>query len=870
MAAGKDSLGLTAGIGVVCLMASLSAASDSMESVALPPVLLGDAPMLPFFLESTADPKSPGGAPSATTDGGFVVDIDHRQQVRAFFNSVYAGTENNASNWSGDVAACDAGSSSQAFKDNVVARVNFFRAMAGAPADLVIDNGASGKAQEAALIMSANNNLSHAPPLSWVCWSPDGDEAAGNSNLSLGSYGSDAVSGYMGDNGSNNAAVGHRRWILYPQTQWLGTGDIPPSSGSSSTNALWVFDGHFSDPRPAVRDGFVAWPPPGYVPYNIVYPRWSISYPGADFSGALVSMMSEGQSVPVQEEVLANGFGENTLVWVAGGLDPTVYNEQWPQPIADTSYQVNVSNVLIGGVATDFSYVVNIFDPETAVADEEQPTISGSSLVPAGALADFQFDPVSFADTHEVLTATATTYSAVLDAETPTADIVDLTSAAYDLRDDQVAYAGSYSFHLAHPSPKLEFFEIDGSFYVGQTGMVRFFSRLGWASTTQLARLDVSLDDGNSWIGVYSQYGFNNAGEGFFTLREIDLSAYAGKTLRLRFAYDHEGGSFFPQTSSGVGFYVDELELIGLSKLSGEVIETVTGSNRFQFSAGTSGTYLLQARALPWAGFPGLEWSEVFEVSVSDLVSWIRSDFDGDGKSDIVLRNMDTGFVFMWQMDGNLRTYHSIGPLPLDREVLGIADLSGDGIADIVLRNADNGFVYMWEMNGNLRTYHSIGPLPLNREVVGIADLTADGKADLVLRNTATGFVYLWEMDGNLKTYHSIGSLALNREIVGVADLTGDGKADLVLRNTATGFVYLWEMDGNLKTYHSIGSLALNRSVVQIADLSGDGKADIVLRNMDTGFLYMWEMDGNLKEYHGIGSLDLVKEIQPPVVDGGT
>jgi len=230
-------------------------------------------------------------------------------------------------------------------------------------------------------------------------------------------------------------------------------------------------------------------------------------------------------------------------------------------------------------------------------------------------------------------------------------------------------------------------------------------------------------------------------------------------------------------------------------------------------------------------------------------------DLTGDGKADIVIRNMDTGYLFMWQMDSNLTTYLGISPLALTREVVGIADLTGDGKADILLRNKDNGYVYMWQMDGNLKTYVGISALGLNKEVTGVGDLTGDGKADIVLRNKDSGYVFMWDMGGPSPIYRSISALALNKEVVGIGDLTGDGKDDIVLRNIDSGYVFMWQMNGNLKTYLGISPLALTREVVGIADLTGDGKADIVLRNKDNNYLYMWEMDGNLKTYRGIGSL---------------
>jgi hypothetical protein len=144
-------------------------------------------------------------------------------------------------------------------------------------------------------------------------------------------------------------------------------------------------------------------------------------------------------------------------------------------------------------------------------------------------------------------------------------------------------------------------------------------------------------------------------------------------------------------------------------------------------------------------------------------------------------------------MDGATKTAYDISPLALNRDVVGVADLTGDGKADIVLRNTDTGYLYMWAMDGSLKTYFGISPLPLNRQVVGLADLTADGKADIVLRNQDTGYLYMWAMDGNLKTYYGISSLALNRMVVGMADLTGDGVAAVALNDSGID----WCADGD-------------------------------------------------------------------------
>jgi len=289
------------------------------------------------------------------------INPQSRLESANFYKTGYLPNFGIASNWTGNHASCNAGTTSASFQTSIFNVINYFRSMAGVPGIIGFNSAYSAKAQQAALMMSRNDSLSHNPDPSWICYSADGDEGAGSSNLFLGSYGPTAISGFVNDFGVGNEAVGHRRWILYPQTQYMGTGDIPPVTGYYAANALWVFDeANMWGARPATRDGYVAWPPPGYVPYQIIYQRWSFSYPNADFSGATVSMTKNGQPLGLNQKSPASGFGENTLVWEPSepfGIKPT----------SDTFYQVNLTNVGITSSAQNYSYTVIIFDPDNVI-----------------------------------------------------------------------------------------------------------------------------------------------------------------------------------------------------------------------------------------------------------------------------------------------------------------------------------------------------------------------------------------------------------------------------------------------------------------------------------------------------------------------
>jgi uncharacterized protein (TIGR03437 family) len=298
------------------------------------------------------------------------LDISNRATVQNSWNQTFVPTTTVPTGWTGDVVANLPGTTSQAFKDAVAARVNWFRAMAGVPPQIALSSIYGAKDQQAALMFSANRQISHTPPVTWIDYTAEAAEAASNSNICYG-YSNDpgCVMAYLIDTGSNNTVVGHRRWILYPQTMTMGTGDVPQSGPLFNfyppANALWVFDGLYGTARPASRTAFVAWPPAGYVPYQVVGQRWSFSYPGADFTHAAVSMVRNGAPVPVRLEQVANGYGENTLVWVPDNLDTSVNSYQPPAPPADTTSTVTVSNVLVNGAPQTFSYAVTVFDPAT-------------------------------------------------------------------------------------------------------------------------------------------------------------------------------------------------------------------------------------------------------------------------------------------------------------------------------------------------------------------------------------------------------------------------------------------------------------------------------------------------------------------------
>lgn len=331
------------------------AAPDFNRQPWLPP------PPRRWVAESVAPPKA--------------VSIDplSRSAVAAAYQQVFVPQSSVAPGWTGSTTGCVAGTTAGTYQLAVIERVNFFRALAGLPGVVAVSADATirGNAQQAALMMSAQGQLSHSPGTSWACYSAGGAGGSGgaaSANLALGVAGTAAINLYIDDPGSGNAFVGHRRWILFPPQQVMATGDIP--SGTRS-NALWVFGP--SGPRPSTPEG-VAWPPRGFVPYQVLPAssnRWSLSLRNANFSTALVSMSWNGSPITVSYDSRTNnGYGDNTLVWrPAIGSNAMVYGSAG----ANRSYQVNVSGISGSGVPTEVSYSVTVIDGLETVSPPAPP-----------------------------------------------------------------------------------------------------------------------------------------------------------------------------------------------------------------------------------------------------------------------------------------------------------------------------------------------------------------------------------------------------------------------------------------------------------------------------------------------------------------
>ncbi len=198
-------------------------------------------------------------------------------------------------------------------------------------------------------------------------------------------------------------------------------------------------------------------------------------------------------------------------------------------------------------------------------------------------------------------------------------------------------------------------------------------------------------------------------------------------------------------------------------------------------------------------------------------------DFNSDQKADIVLRNYNgSGQILLWTMDGaNIINETLLGRLVPDPTwaVGGTGDFNGDGQTDILLRNDSSDQNLVWYMNGtSIQSEGLIGRAigDSSWRMSGTGDFNGDGQADIILRHqspTGLGQNLVWLMNGSeIAQEVLIGRNVAdpNWEIAGSTDFNSDGQSDVLLRNYSTGDNLAWLMNGT--------SIAQEVALLSVAD----------------------------------------------------
>lgn len=614
-----------------------------------------------LFAVSLAHAWSPGIAPTMPVTN-LDVDTSSRNDVISFYQNVYQASEDFATKiqWTGNADTCHAGTISQDFISQVRRRVNYYRALAGVPASIVMNDGSTvltnsffyqgsnipsanttkaQAAQQSALIVTRMDSLTHSPDpnSTQFCFTPQGGNGSEFGNIAVGLFGPDAINGYIRED-ENNPAAGHRRWIFYNESTNFATGDIPPNGSRRASNSLYVFQ------RPAElttqTPQFVAWPYAGKFPRQHTTEYWSLSYPKADFANATVTITKNGQPVTVDSINRESGFGHSSIVWRVKSIRADKLEDD------DSTYKVTVGNIG-GGGPTSYTYDITFFNANHL---DSPPTLSGSDIVSPGGSRQLSIGGIDIAEEYRLRVGKKSPLAptVVEGAEDATQSWIipgPATGPNYQVRSTTYRRAGLKSLNVAFTegTQKEQWIEFNRIFYPKASAKIHFYRRLSFMNSITTFAAQYCVNDDGRWIDIPGSAAAGTTSlskpvetnTAFSALLSYDLpAATIGKATRIRLVLRKEEHIEDPnnlnkfvfvtnQPNTASGAFVDDVTFTNMDWLSKETIKVLSkDATSVAFDATAAGEALVSGatyslRLQPRVGKLWMTTSETSEITVS-------------------------------------------------------------------------------------------------------------------------------------------------------------------------------------------------------------------------------------------------------------
>ncbi|MDZ8052559.1 MAG: FG-GAP repeat domain-containing protein [Aulosira sp. ZfuVER01] len=221
----------------------------------------------------------------------------------------------------------------------------------------------------------------------------------------------------------------------------------------------------------------------------------------------------------------------------------------------------------------------------------------------------------------------------------------------------------------------------------------------------------------------------------------------------------------------------------------------------------------------------------------------IVPDFNGDGKTDKIWVDAQTGETQVWLMDGTtVAAKGSLGKIDLASTVYKIGDFNGDNKTDFLLRNQVTGQNTIVLMDGtNVASLIPLDTLDSSWTPL-IGDFDGDRKTDIFWRNTQTGQNAIWLVDGSnpgqvIKSGTMLDTVDPSWSPT-MVDFDGNGITDVFWRGT-TGENVAWFMNGTQVNASSLQSQDPSWNFT-VGDFNGDMRSDFLWRNTTTGENKVW------------------------------
>ncbi len=299
----------------------------------------------------------------------------------------------------------------------------------------------------------------------------------------------------------------------------------------------------------------------------------------------------------------------------------------------DVTGNSEAATVSFSGLSVSQSTAVTISNKQNVKTDLKPvytpPKPAGAATVVRGVPATFTYPTVPGATGYTLAVGTKAAAS-TFDCGSYTKATVDTAGSSYSTLDTTVASTSpGTSWHLAHPYDatvqiiRPQTIRLTPQYLCSAGTKLTYKSRMRGARLGQAGKVQVSWDGGTYWKTVDFVRGFASGnGDTTFTSRTVDLGAYSGKMIQVRFAYTGAStGNFASGTSSLYGWFIDDVAFAtsGGSPTTHEVTLTDKGAvsgGSFTWTPTTAGVQQLCVRPV----ISGKNWpySAPLEVTVTE------------------------------------------------------------------------------------------------------------------------------------------------------------------------------------------------------------------------------------------------------------
>ena len=289
------------------------------------------------------------------------------------------------------------------------------------------------------------------------------------------------------------------------------------------------------------------------------------------------------------------GYGEDTLVWHPSNLDPASYSTVFPFSGADTVYAITVNNVQTVAGPQSFGYSVTVFDPALRGAGFVPTLVSGTNRPSVNGNNPYSCTPSANPNTtgYQWVAAQSTNGNLADNALNGLANFTISPPPIYSVITNPPVGSGG-CFHLTHTNPVPQLLQFKEILFPATNTTLSFQSLLGYSTTSEAARVQISTNDGVSWEDLFAQAGTNGPGPTAFAAHTLSLSNCAGQITLLRFDYDFLGGSYYSDTHNYVGRCLENILITNASQLL-NFATNATVSTNFNFVPAKTNNWILEA-----------------------------------------------------------------------------------------------------------------------------------------------------------------------------------------------------------------------------------------------------------------------------------